>query len=87
MATDDRRMHEGRSRSLGEQHRDHSEREDPYTPHADSIGRESSTPRQGATEDVEGEGSTADREQGSALGGDVATRSSTRETPEDERFQ
>lgn len=74
MATDDRRMHEGRSRSLDD--------------------REPREARQGRDEesiigrDARGEeevSSTTDREQESALGGHVATRSGSGKTPEDER--
>ena len=70
MATDDRRMHEGRSRSLD----DHEPRE----------GRDETTiiGRDAPQDDVT---STTDRAQESALGGDVATRSGTAETPEGER--
>ena len=66
MATADRRMHEGRSRSLDDR-KPREERDEESI-----IGRE---------EEV----STTNREQESALGGHVATRSGTAETPEDER--
>jgi hypothetical protein len=73
MATDDRRMHEGESRSL-----------DDREPHEGRRGRDEEgiigrdTPQDEVT-------STTDGEQESALGGDVATRSGTAETPEEER--
>ena len=74
MATDDRRMHEGRSRSLD--HREpRAERDEESVIGADERRREG--------DEVP---STTTAEQESALGGDVATRSGTAETPEDERF-
>ena len=74
MATDDRRMHEGRSRSLD----DREPREARESRDEESIiGRD-------ARESEEASG-TADRAQESALGGHVATRSGTAEMPEDER--
>jgi hypothetical protein len=85
MATDDRRMHEGRSRSLDEQHRGHEHHEEPVS-EADRIGtgegRDSNSHHQ-----AQGNAafSTNEAEQGSALGGHVATRSGLQETPEDER--
>lgn len=87
MPDDDRRMHEGRSRHLDEQQRGHSRQEDAYTPEADAIGVEEGTPRRGATEDLIDARNDPDRERESALGGKVATRSSTAPTPEDERTQ
>ncbi|WP_188055292.1 MULTISPECIES: hypothetical protein [unclassified Sphingosinithalassobacter] len=85
MSNGDRRLHQGSSRHLDEQQRNPSEREDAYAPEADAIGRDAGPEPRGATEDIENEGSTRDRDQNSALGGDVATRSSTAPTPEDER--
>jgi hypothetical protein len=76
MATDDRRMHEGRSRSLDDREpREAREGRD----EENIIGRDAD----GREDEVT---STTDREQESALGGDVATRSGTAETPEDERL-
>jgi hypothetical protein len=68
MATDDRRMHEGRSRSL-----------DDREPRETREGRdEESIIGRGAGDGREEEvSSTTDREQESALGGHVATRSRT----------
>ena len=70
MATDDRRMHEGRSRSL-----------DDREPREVREGRdeESSIGRDAREEETS---STADREQESALGGHVGTRSGTGEDEE-----
>lgn len=73
MATDDRRMHEGRSRSLDDRE-PRQERDEESI-----IGRDAGDDRE---EEVS---SITDREQESALGGHVATRSGTAETPEDER--
>lgn len=73
MAHDDRRMHEGRSRSL-----------DDREPHRGRVEEEvfgvQDHLREG--DDVP---SDTDRDQEGALGGHVATRSSTAETPKDER--
>lgn len=75
MATDDRRMHEGRSRSLD----DREPREMRQTRDEESIiGRDAEDGREEVA-------STTDRAQESALGGHVATRSGTAETPEGER--
>ncbi|RHW16754.1 hypothetical protein D1610_13570 [Sphingomonas gilva] len=72
----DRRMHEGRKPGLDEE-REHERHEEPVDGLA---GRERGVAAEG------GEVSDMrDREQPSALGGDVATRSGTAETPEDER--
>ena len=60
---DDRRMHEGEKPGLGEK-RDRGEQEEV------ALDRD---------RDDEDESSTSDRSQGSALGGDVATRSKARE--------
>lgn len=73
MATDDRRMHEGRSRSLDDRAPRQQRDEESI------IGRDT----HGRDDEVT---DTTDLEQESALGGDVATRSGTAETPEDERF-
>ena len=74
MAKDDRRMHEGRSRSL-------DDRQPRETRDGENIiGRDAGDGRE------EEPSSTTDRDQESALGGHVATRSGTAETPEDERF-
>lgn len=73
MATDDRRMHEGRSRSLDDREPRETRDEEAI------IGRDTD----GREDEVT---STTDRAQESALGGDVATRSGTAETPEDERL-
>lgn len=73
MATDDRRMHEGRSRSLDDRE-PRQERDEESIIGADARRREG--------EEVPG---TTAREQESALGGHVATHSGTAETPEDER--
>ncbi|AQR73162.1 hypothetical protein [Sphingomonas sp. LM7] len=72
MATDDRRMHEGRSRSLDDR--------EPREPRDEEsvIGRDAD----GREDEVT---STTDREQESALGGHVATRSGAAEAPEDKR--
>ncbi|NIJ18811.1 hypothetical protein FHS95_000480 [Sphingomonas naasensis] len=73
MATDDRRMHEGRSRNLDDRE-PHGQRDEESVIGADARR-------------IEGDvTSTSDRAQESALGGDVATRSGTAETPEDERL-
>lgn len=74
MANDDRRMHEGRSRSLDEQHRGHEHHEDVRSDN-DRIGTDDDTPQDGPVDDIRDAGSTSDREQDSALGGHVATRS------------
>ena len=73
MATDDRRMHEGRSRSL-------DDREPRTARDEESIIGADERRREG--DDVPG---TTAGAQDSALGGDVATRSGTAETPDDER--
>jgi hypothetical protein len=85
MATDDRRMHEGRSRSLDEQHRGHERHEEPVS-EGDRIGTDYQ-PDSDSHHQALGNAvfSTNEAEQGSALGGHVATRSGTAETPEDER--
>jgi hypothetical protein len=71
----DRRMHEGRKPGLDDNHRGHERHEEPVDTGADrgpgAPGGEVNSMR--------------DRDQDSALGGDVATRSNTRETPADER--
>lgn len=74
MATDDRRMHEGRSRSLDDR-APRAERDEESIIGADERRREG--------DEVP---STMAGGQESALGGDVATRSGTAETPEDERL-
>lgn len=68
MATDDRRMHEGRSRSLD----DREPREA-----REGRGEESIIGRD--AREKEETSSTTDREQESALGGHVGTRSGTEE--------
>jgi len=73
MATDDRRMHESRSRSMDDREpRDTGARDEESIVGRDSRGEEVT--------------STTDRAQESALGGDVATHSGTAETPGDERL-
>ena len=85
MATDDRRMHEGRSRSLDDREpRDRGNEES--RSEGDAIGSGDRAPEDGAVDDIRDRDSTLDRDQESALGGDVATRSGTAETPEDERL-
>ena len=74
MATDDRRMHEGRSRSLDDREPRNHAHDEPYTD-ADRIGAKDEPPQSGPVEDVEDVDSTVEREQESALGGHVATRS------------
>lgn len=74
MAHDDRRMHEGRSRSLDDRHRGHEHHEDVRSEN-DAIGTTESVERDGAVDDIDDAGSTTDRHQDSALGGHVATRS------------
>lgn len=74
MATDDRRMHEGRSRNL-----------DDREPREARQGRDEESIIGRGARDEEEVSSTTDREQESALGGHVATRSGSGETPEDER--
>lgn len=70
MAKDDRRMHEGRSRSLdGRPHHGHESHEE-----RQRDGSFGTVPRMGA-EDAEDVPSTTDRDQDSALGGHVGTRS------------
>jgi hypothetical protein len=73
MATDDRRMHEGRSRSLDDR-APREARDEESIIGADERRREGDE----ATSTMAGE-------QESALGGHVATHSGTAETPEDER--
>ena len=84
MATDDRRMHEGRSRSLDDREPRDRGNEEPRN-EGDFIGSGERTPEDRPVDDIRERGSTTDREQESALGGHVATRSGSRETPEDER--
>jgi hypothetical protein len=72
MATDDRRMHEGRSRSLD----DREPREA-----RESRDEESIIGRDAREEEAS---STTDREQESALGGHVGTRSGMGEDKRDE---
>ena len=74
MAHDDRRMHEGRSRSEGE-HRGHEHHEDVRSEN-DRIGAGDGTSQDGAVDDIRDADSTTDRDQDSALGGHVGTRSS-----------
>lgn len=74
MATDDRRMHEGRSRSLDDREPRDRGSEEPRS-EGDFIGSGERAPRDGPVEDVEEVSSTTEREQESALGGHVATRS------------
>jgi hypothetical protein len=74
MATDDRRMHEGRSRGLDDRE-PRQQRDEESIIGADERRREG--------DEVP---NVTDQEQESALGGDVATRSGTAETPEDERL-
>ena len=74
MATDDRRMHEGRSRSLDDRE-PRQQRDEESIIGADERRREGDEAP-----------NVTDQEQESALGGDVATRSGTAETPEDERL-
>lgn len=68
MATDDRRMHEGRSRSL-----------DDREPREVREGRDEESIIGRDTREEEEASSTTDREQESALGGHVGTRSGTEE--------
>jgi hypothetical protein len=75
MAHDDRRMHEGRSRSGDERHRGHEHHEDARSEN-DRIGAGDDTPQDGAVDDIRDVDSTTDRDQDSALGGHVGTRSS-----------
>lgn len=84
MATDDRRMHEGRSRSLDDREPRDRGNEEPWS-EGDAIGTDRPS-EDGPVEDIRDEETTIDRHQESALGGDVATRSGTAETPEDEKF-
>lgn len=79
----DRRMHEGRKPGLDES-RGHERHETPLTD-ADRIGREDDATGQADTRGAEQGGSTLDREQESALGGDVATRSGRAPTAEELR--
>lgn len=85
MATDDRRMHEGRSRSLDDREPRDRANEEPRS-EGDFIGSDERESEDGPVDEIRDRDSTADREQESALGGDVATRSGTAETPEDERL-
>ncbi|MHA6721304.1 hypothetical protein ACX40Y_17865 [Sphingomonas sp. RS6] len=73
MATDDRRMHEGRSRSLDDREPRNRANEAPRS-EGDSIGVDQ-PPRGGGAEDAEQVESTTERHQESVLGGHVATRS------------
>jgi hypothetical protein len=84
MATDDRRMHEGRSRSLDDREPRDRGNEEPRS-EGDFIGSGARAPEDGPVDDIRDEGGPTDRDQESALGGHVATRSGTAETPEDER--
>jgi len=84
MATDDRRMHQGRSRSLDDRERGHERHEEQRGP-GDMIGSGERTPADGPTAEVEEVSSTTDRDQESALGGHVGTRSGSAETPEDDK--
>jgi hypothetical protein len=84
MATDDRRMHEGRSRSLDDREPRDRGNEEPRS-EGDLIGTGERPPEDGPTDDIRDRSGTTDREQESALGGHVATRSGLGETPEDER--
>lgn len=83
MADSDRRMHEGRTPGLVPG-RGHEHHEDPVTD-ADAIGTPAPPPRSTDQSETEEAGTTVDREQASALGGETATRSGTAPTPEDER--
>ena len=74
MAHDDRRMHEGRSRSEGDGHRGHEHFEETRSDN-DRIGAGEQPPQDGAGDDIRNVDSTTDREQDSALGGHVGTRS------------
>ena len=74
MADDDRRMHEGRSRSLDDR-APRGQRDEQSIIGADERRREG--------DEVP---STTAGAQESALGGDVATRSGTAATPEDEKL-
>lgn len=75
---DDRRMHEGDKPGLAPE-RGHERHEDTVA-EGDNIGREEAEAGGSGGAD-----SVTDREQPSALGGDVATRSGTAPTPEEER--
>lgn len=84
--SDDQRMHGGNTTGL-EPGRGHERREQPYTPEADAIGTEQD-PRARVAHGGHGPANEdrTDAPPGeSALGGDVATRSGTGETPADER--
>ncbi|MDT8758110.1 hypothetical protein MZO42_05315 [Sphingomonas psychrotolerans] len=85
MAEDDRRMHEGRSRSLDDREPRDRGNEEPRS-EGDFIGSGERPSEDGPVNDIRDRDSTSDREQESALGGDVATRSGTAETPEDEKL-
>ena len=74
MAHDDRRMHEGRSRSEGGGHRGHEHHEDAVSAN-DRIGTADDTPQDGPVDDIRDVDSTTDRDQDSVLGGHVGTRS------------
>ncbi len=85
MATDDRRMHEGRSRSLDDRERGH-ERHEEQMRDSDRIGTDDQRDSN-AHHRAQGNAvfSTNEAEQESALGGHVGTRSGLQETPEDEK--
>lgn len=74
MAKDDIRMHGNNTPGMDIK-RGHERYEDPVAP-GDAIGTGPEGPREGDQRDADVAGSTADREQDSALGGHTATRSS-----------
>lgn len=85
MARDDQRMHGGNTPGLVPG-RGHERHEDPVT-EADRIGAGEDADRRGTNDDLPskaGEDVTGGAP-ASALGGEVATRSGTQETPDDER--
>ena len=85
MATDDRRMHEGRSRSLDDRERGHERHEEPVS-EGDRIGTRDPEDSN-AHDQAQGNAvfSTNEAEQESTLGGHVGTRSGLAETPAEER--
>lgn len=74
MANDDSRMHGNNTPGMDTK-RGHQRYEDPVAA-GDAIGTDADAPRDGDQRDAQNAGSTTDREQGSALGGHTATRSS-----------
>ncbi len=77
-------MHEGRSRSLDDREPRDRGNEEPRS-EGDAIGTARPS-EDGPVDDIRDRNSSSDRNQESVSGGDVATRSGTAKTPEDERL-